>query len=363
MFRATDPGLLFDEDVASFTVSAVNDPPVAIDDYVMISENEPVIINVSANDYDIDNNLDLTSIILIDLPIHGTADVNTNGTVSYFPDQFYHGLDMFNYSIKDKGGVSSNIAMVTISVTDVIIPPVANFDYNPTEPTTDDLIIFTDLSSDSDGYIVNWTWDFGDGTISYDQHPEHEYALGGNYTICLTIIDNEDAFDTYCEYFLISGVDINQSIFDRVFPIRHALDGDGGAAQSSHYTHATLDRVNIYTRRFGMPEFNLTVELRADHPQGTLIVSITFLPEEVPTSWYWLSVNFADTAIDPNTQYFIVCPHAPSSVTTSYGYEWGYAFGNQYDDGSFWFTRDSGSLWRDLPTMYEFVFKTYGFSF
>jgi hypothetical protein len=35
--------------------------------------------------------------------------------------------------------------------------------------------------------------------------------------------------------------------------------------------------------------------------------------------------------------------------------------GNQYDQGSFWFTRDGGGLWRDLATMYEFTFKTCGY--
>lgn len=69
-----------------------------------------------------------------------------------------------------------------------------------------------------------------------------------------------------------------------------------------------------------------------------------------------------DTPTTPNTDYFIVCPPAPSGITISFGYEWGYAFGNQYDDGAFWFTRDGGGLWRDLPTMYEFCFKTYGYS-
>ena len=58
-------------------------------------------------------------------------------------------------------------------------------------------------------------------------------------------------------------------------------------------------------------------------------------------------------------EYFIVLPPAPSGVTTSFGYEWGYAFGDQYDRGSFWFTRNGGELWRDLPTMYDFVFRTY----
>jgi hypothetical protein len=97
-----------------------------------------------------------------------------------------------------------------------------------------------------------------------------------------------------------------------------------------------------------------------NHPQGTLIDMLTFTPAEVSSGWTWFFLDFTDTPITPGIQYFIVCPPAPSGVTTSFGYEWGYAFGDQYHDGSFWFTRDSGGLWRDLPTMYDFCFKTYG---
>ena len=113
-------------------------------------------------------------------------------------------------------------------------------------------------------------------------------------------------------------------------------------------------------RTFGTPEFDLTVELRENDPEGTLIDSITFMPSETPNSWTWFSIDFTDSYVS-NDEYFIVCPPAPSGVTTSNGYEWAYAFGNQYDDGSFWFTRDGGDLWRDLPGMYEFTFKTYGY--
>jgi len=153
---------------------------------------------------------------------------------------------------------------------------------------------------------------------------------------------------------------INQSVFERGFPIRHAIDGDWAAAQSFIPTLNTLTSADIWMRKFGTPEFNLTVELREDHPQGTLIDTLIFSPAEVPNSWEWFSLDFTDTTVVPGTDYFIVCPPAPSGVTTSFGYEWGYAFGNQYDYGSFWFTRDGGGLWRDLPTMYEFCFRMYG---
>lgn len=157
-------------------------------------------------------------------------------------------------------------------------------------------------------------------------------------------------------------IDIDQSVFDRGFPIRHALDGDWAAAQSFIPTLNNLTSVEIYLRRFGTPEFNLTVELRTDDPQRTLIDTLTFTSEEIPSSWEWYPLDFTDTTVIPSMEYFIVCPPAPSGVTTSFGYEWGYAFGNQYGDGAFWFTRDGGGLWRELPTTYEFVFRTYGFN-
>jgi len=158
-------------------------------------------------------------------------------------------------------------------------------------------------------------------------------------------------------------LNVEQSNFDeKGFPIRHALDGDWAGAQNFTPTVYVFTKSEVYLRKFGTPEFNLTVELRKDHPQGTLIDALKFTPEEVPSSWEWFPLNFVDTSVESDTNLFIVIPPAPSGVTTSFGYEWGYAFGDQYPDGSFWFTRDGGGLWRDLPTMYEFCFRVYGYS-
>ena len=159
----------------------------------------------------------------------------------------------------------------------------------------------------------------------------------------------------------LGALDIEQTVFNRGFPIRHAVDGDWGGAQSFIPTTSVISSVDIYLRMFGTPTFDLTVELREDDPKGTLIDTVTIPNSTAPTSWTWVNVDFEDTAVESGTDYFIVLPPAPSGVTTSFGYEWGYAFDNQYDDGSFWFTRDGGNLWRDLPTMYEFSFKTYGY--
>jgi len=157
-------------------------------------------------------------------------------------------------------------------------------------------------------------------------------------------------------------VDANQSVCDHGLAIRHAADGDWGCAQSfTAETITNLTYVDIYIRKFGSPEFNLTVELRNGSIDGTLIDSITFNKSNISSSWSWLRVDFNDTPINSSTDLFIVCPPAPPNVTTSFGYEWGYCYGDLYDGGSLWFTRDGGNLWRGLPSMYDCTFRTFGY--
>lgn len=68
--------------------------------------------------------------------------------------------------------------------------PVADFTWTPTNPTPQDMVLFTDLSTDPLGNIVNWTWDFGDGHGSFDQNPGHQYPTAGTYTVSLNVTDN-----------------------------------------------------------------------------------------------------------------------------------------------------------------------------
>ena len=49
---------------------------------------------------------------------------------------------------------------------------------------------FSDGSSDSDGTVVGWRWNFGDGSSSTDRNPSHAYGAGGEYTVTLTVTDN-----------------------------------------------------------------------------------------------------------------------------------------------------------------------------
>ena len=64
--------------------------------------------------------------------------------------------------------------------------PIASF----TVPCTDLTCDFTDSSSDADGSVVGWSWDFGDSSGSTAQNPSHAYSAAGTYTVSLTVTDN-----------------------------------------------------------------------------------------------------------------------------------------------------------------------------
>jgi PKD repeat protein len=48
-------------------------------------------------------------------------------------------------------------------------------------------------SSDTDGAIGAWTWDFGDGQTGTGSKPQHPYAAAGTYTVTLTVTDDDGA--------------------------------------------------------------------------------------------------------------------------------------------------------------------------
>jgi len=79
--------------------------------------------------------------------------------------------------------------------------------------------------------------------------------------------------------------DVNQSEFDRGFPIRHAVDGDWGDAQSFTPPYITLHNASLYVIKFGTSEFDLTVELREDSLTGPLIENIIFNGNDVSADW------------------------------------------------------------------------------
>jgi PKD repeat protein len=94
----------------------------------------------------------------------------------------------------DDGATDIQTKQVTVAAPNVA--PVADFTFTPTNPETGTTITFTDASTDSDGTITGWAWNFGDTTTSNVQNPTKAYTAAGTYTVTLTVTDNDGATNT-----------------------------------------------------------------------------------------------------------------------------------------------------------------------
>ena len=93
--------------------------------------------------------------------IYGSAWTN-HADHRYTSDGTYQ----VNLTVMDNEGATDKISK-NVTVSPLAVALTADFSYHPTNPTTSDMVSFNDLSTDTDGTIVNWSWDFGDENISY----------------------------------------------------------------------------------------------------------------------------------------------------------------------------------------------------
>jgi hypothetical protein len=96
---------------AKVAVTVTNTKPTAVHDDAVTDPARSVTINVLANDSD--PNGDAISLESVANPAHGSASI-VAGKVLYAPDQAFHGVDTFSYTIRDARGAT---ATGTISVT------------------------------------------------------------------------------------------------------------------------------------------------------------------------------------------------------------------------------------------------------
>ena len=66
----------------------------------------------------------------------------------------------------------------------------------PYHTVTGKVIDFVSSGSyDKDGRIVSYQWDFGDGFSSEETNPRHSYEFPGEYSLSLTVTDDDGAED------------------------------------------------------------------------------------------------------------------------------------------------------------------------
>ncbi|KMT64334.1 tandem-95 repeat protein, partial [Catenovulum maritimum] len=139
--------------VVNVVISAVADSPVTNHDTVILAEDSSQLINVLGNDADVENDIDVTSIIITSTAASGVLSIEANGLVMYQPEADFFGSDSFSYSVMDDTGLVSNISVVSIQVTAVNDQPIANTDHYQTLEDTEILLNPADNDQDIDGQL------------------------------------------------------------------------------------------------------------------------------------------------------------------------------------------------------------------
>ncbi|HAS6871903.1 TPA: tandem-95 repeat protein, partial [Vibrio parahaemolyticus] len=144
-FTAKDPSGESVSQTVNFTVAPVAD---IVADKATVVEDTPTIIKVLGNDT-FEGDDQVVSLDTNNGPANGTVSVNPDGSVTYTPNDNYHGTDSFTY-IVTSGGVSESTT-VSVDVTPVNDAPVAKDDIATTQENTAVTIDVLPNDSDVDG--------------------------------------------------------------------------------------------------------------------------------------------------------------------------------------------------------------------
>ncbi len=192
----TDGGGLSNTDSCVVNITWQNQPPIAAvnPDFTDATEGTSVTLDGSAST---DSDDGISSYQWTQVEGDPVSLANASSSVASFtaPQGGTLGKNLkFKLTVKDKGGLQGTADSSVYVMPDQIStnPPVADFIYDVSKKVTS----FTDLSRNGGGAISSWLWDFGDGQTSTRQNPNHRYVKFDDYTVTLTVTDNNGGTDT-----------------------------------------------------------------------------------------------------------------------------------------------------------------------
>jgi len=300
-YSATDSASLTDTASVAITVSAINDQPVAVDDTATTPDGTSTLIDVLANDTDVDG--DTLTIKSVGQPGHGTTAIEA-GQVRYTPAPNYTGPDTFDYVVMDDT-TGADTGSVAMTVTAINHPPVANADAATTDEDTSQLVDVRANDTDVDGNAL---------TISNVGSPTHgtaaieagqvRYTPAANYagpdSFGYTVSDGAGGTDTATVSMTVTAVNdppvavddsttTQEDASTLIDVLANDTDIDGGAlvigsvGSASHGT-AVIEAGQVrYTPAadyFGPDTFDYAVSDGAGGTDtGSVAVTVTAVPE------------------------------------------------------------------------------------
>jgi hypothetical protein len=112
-YTIADPSGATSSAEAFVQVAAVNDKPVAEDDFAQVGKNRDAVIAVLANDTDVDG--DSLAVGSVGRAANGSVTVQPDGRIRYVARKGFTGVDSFAYSVHDgAGGIDTAVVTVTV---------------------------------------------------------------------------------------------------------------------------------------------------------------------------------------------------------------------------------------------------------
>jgi len=202
-------------------------------------------------------------------------------------------------------------------------PPVAAFTYDVNGLSVD----FTNASAD-DGSITDYEWSFGDGATSTEANPTHLFDGTGNYTVSLTVTDDEGDTGTVSQVVSVTAPGNQQptAAFDVTDETLLSIEVDGGDSGDADGT------ITSYEWDWGDDkpnDFGETSSHTYDDP-GTYTVRLT--------------VTDDDGATGTTTQQVAVSDGSGPVVADAFGRTVPSGWGNA-DLGGAWTSTGTASRW------------------
>ncbi|HET6443307.1 MAG TPA: putative Ig domain-containing protein [candidate division Zixibacteria bacterium] len=231
-------------------------------------------------------------------------------------------------------------------------PPTADFTY----VATDLSVAFTENSTDGDGTVDQWSWDFGDSSNSTQQNPNHTYTTAGTYSVELTVTDDDGATDSTTQSMTVAVTPNEDVIY-----VSSSTGGSVGGVNFADEDILAYDTVSgVWSMYFDGSDVGLggsgSLDVDAFHfmDDGSILLSIvgsSMLPDVgsvddsdvvrfVPTTlgsdtagtyeWYFdgSDVGLTDSGEDIDAIYFL---NGDLIVSTSGGFSVSGASGNDED--------------------------------
>lgn len=154
---------------------------------------QPPVAAFTWDAVDLDVTFDATSSSVVS-PTYAWSFGDASGTTGSTPAHSYAAAGDYTvtlYVSQVDGQGDTDVQVVTVTEPPNVAP-VATF----TSSVDFTEISFTDTSTDSDGTVDAWSWDFGDGSpASTLQNPVHTYATHGAKSVTLTVTDDDTVTD------------------------------------------------------------------------------------------------------------------------------------------------------------------------